>query len=386
MENGRLRVLFMIDSLAIGGAEQRLADLVKGLDKKRFHPAVATLYPGGAFEEELKPVLGQDLHCFHRAGKWDFLVLAKVVAFLLRSKIQVIQTELPVASCFGLSAAFLCRTPVKIATKRTGGPKRASFGDGLYRSTELRLARFADAVVSNSRAGRDFAISKGIPPSKVKIIRNGIDLHRFLGHKDSPPEIRERLRPNPETKVVGIGASLSPMKDHDTFLRAAALIKQAVPQTRFAILGDGPLRKPLEQMAQDLGLTSEVFFFGSRRDVAAFYDAFDVAVLASVHPEGVPAFIVEAMALGKPVVATNVGGTPEVVLHGETGFLVPLRDPQALAQAVITLLQEPEKATAMGQRAREIALVQYRIERMVREYETLYESLYWPKVRQASRR
>jgi glycosyltransferase involved in cell wall biosynthesis len=161
-------------------------------------------------------------------------------------------------------------------------------------------------------------------------------------------------------------------KRHDTFLRAAEIINRIMPDTRFALLGDGPLRTNLESLSQELGLGEKVFFFGEQQDVIPYLSAFDIFVLSS-ETEGLSLSICEAMTLGKPVVATDVGGNQELVEDGKTGFLVSVGDAAGLAEAIIRLLKDPDMVQTMGQKAREKAVRQLGLERYVNEYQSIYE-------------
>jgi glycosyltransferase involved in cell wall biosynthesis len=176
-------------------------------------------------------------------------------------------------------------------------------------------------------------------------------------------------------KVVGIVARLHPSKGHATFLKAARLISQAMPQTRFAIVGDGPSRSDLEDLTQELGITSKVTFFGNQREVGSFFSAFDITCLCSTDLEGCSNSILEAMALGKPVVATDVGGNREIVQQDETGLLVPCQNYQALFNTVTQCLNQPDWAQAIGRRAQEVVFTRFSQERMVHEYQSLYEDV-----------
>jgi len=371
--NERITVLFPVTDLASDGAQRQLLELVKGLDKNRFRPVVLTLHPGGPLEREFREVPDAEVISLDRKGKYDLLCLIKVLAILRRMKVDVVQPFLTPATLFGLLPALLCRTPVKIVTERAGpGARNARRGYRFYLKTEDFLTRFADWSVANSQAGMEYLIQRGINPSRITVIYNGVDLSRLIPNNQSAEQIRQRLALPTGGKVVGMMARLFPVKNHAAFLQAAVLIKQAVPDTRFALVGDGPLRSHLEEMTQKLGLTSEVIFFGEQQEVGTYLSAFDIAVLTS-DTEGCSNALLEAMALRRPVVATDVGGNREVVRHGETGFLVPRENPEALAEAIIALLRDPDTAVAMGQRAKEWVITQFSLERMVHEYQSLYE-------------
>jgi glycosyltransferase involved in cell wall biosynthesis len=162
-------------------------------------------------------------------------------------------------------------------------------------------------------------------------------------------------------------------KDHATFIQGAKIIHQTMPQTRFALLGDGPLRPNAEALVRELGIEQFVTFFSAQRDIASYLSCYDIACLCADSSEGCSNVILESMALGKPVVSTDGGGNSEVVEHANTGLLVPMQDPEAFADAVLTCLRQPDWARDMGRRARETVLTRFSLVRMVSDYEQLYE-------------
>jgi glycosyltransferase involved in cell wall biosynthesis len=250
---------------------------------------------------------------------------------------------------------------------------KTSYGTNLYRKIEDFFTRFADWVIPNSQAGRGYLIGRGINPTRIKVIYNGINLERLTPNLAKVAQIRNSMRVSSGGSVVGITASLSPAKDHATFLQAARLVSQVMPQVRFAIVGDGPLRASLENQARELGLAAGVTFHGVQRDIGSYTSSYDVACQCSVDLEGCSNVLLEAMALGKPVVATAIGGNRELVDHGKTGLMIPMRNPQSLADAILAYLSQPDLARAMGERARQMVLTRFSLDRMVQEYDQLYE-------------
>jgi glycosyltransferase involved in cell wall biosynthesis len=309
----------------------------------------------------------------NKAGKYDLRPLAKMLFILRRKKIDIIQPFLTPATFFGLLPALLNRTPVKIITERGGGRLGNNLGYKFYLKMEDFFTRFADWVVPNSEAGKSFLIDRGINPARIKVIYNGLNLGRLTADRTRVNQIRSQMGLPPDGIVVGITANLSPVKDHATFLQGARMIHDAMPQTRFAILGDGPLRLDLENMARELGMDSCVTFFGHQRDVAAYLASYDIFCLCSKFSEGCSNATLEAMVLGKPVVVSDVGGNREIVEHEKTGLLIPLGSPEALAKSVLTCIRQPDRAREMGQRARETVLARFSHARMVHNYEQLYE-------------
>jgi len=383
--NQRITVLFTITDLARDGAQHQLLELVKGLDKNRFSPIVLTLHHGGPMDEEFRAVPGLQVMSLERKGKYDFLRLLEVSRILRSVKVDVVQPFLTPATFFGLLPALWCGTPVRIVTERAGrGNKSTGLGYRFYLKIEDFLSRFCDWAIPNSQAGGDYLVQRGINPSKVRVIYNGVNFSRLTPNRESVEQVRQGLGLPPSGKVVGMMARLFPVKNHVMFLHAAALINKTIPETRFVLLGDGPLRGHLEALREELGLGSKVIFFGAQGDVGTYISVFDVAVLTS-DTEGCSNSLLEAMALGKPVVATNVGGNREIIHHGETGLLVPRGDAQAFAEAVLRLIKNPDMAQTIGQKAREMVVARFDPMTMVRQYESLYEKTLREKARQRKR-
>jgi glycosyltransferase involved in cell wall biosynthesis len=374
MKNNRITVMILINQLGVGGAEQQILELVKGMDKQRFTPIVASLYPGGALEAEVKAVPGVEYICLNRRGKFDFTTLFTVFRLLRRKHVDIVHPFLTPSTFFGLVPAWLGRTPVKMATERCGERVKTEIGNDLYRLVEDFFTRFTDCVTPNSLAARDYLIRRGISPSRIKVVYNGVNIQRLNADPAEVSRIRERLGVPAEGKVIGIMARLSAVKNHATFLRAARLISEAVPSTRFAIVGEGPLRHDLEALSAELGLSSRVVFFGAQRDVGSYVSAFDVACLCSMDVESCSNVTLEAMALGKPVVVTDIGGNKELVESGQNGLLIPIRSPEALTEAVLRYLRQPDFAREMGHQAAETVRTRFGLERFVQEYQDIYEN------------
>jgi L-malate glycosyltransferase len=370
-----ITILYPVNELKIGGAEQQLLELVRGLDKRRFRPIVAPLYPRGPLDAEFRAVAGAQVVDLERRGKFDATTLVRVGALLRNRGVSVVQPFLSPATFFGLFPAVLLRTPVKVVTERCGVRLVRGAGYRIYRSLEDRLTRFADVVVPNSAAGRDDLLRRGIPADKMRIIYNGINPDRLQIDREQVEAHRARLGVPSGGHVIGVLASITPAKGHDTFLRAAASLAARRPEVRYAVIGDGPLRAPMEALSAELGLAGRVVFFGYQRRVADFLAACDVLVSSSRDNEGCSNAILEAMALGVPVVATDVGGNRELVEDGVTGYLMPAGDEAALAAALEAALAGEASRRAVAARARQMVDARFSVRRMVHDYEVLYESL-----------
>jgi glycosyltransferase involved in cell wall biosynthesis len=341
------------------------------LDKDRFEPLVVALSPGGSLEDKFKSIQEIQVLPLYRKNKFDYFYIFRILRLIRKRKVEVIQPFLTPATFFGLLPAILCRTPVKIITERSAYLK-GGLGYRFYLKIEDFLSYFADWIVSNSEAGREAVCQRGIPRKKARVIYNGVNMERLKVDIARANEIRKRLNIPANGKVVGIMGSLTPVKDLATFLRAAAIINRSEPDARFIILGDGPLRPDLEQLSQELGIVSKTHFLGQQHDVANYLSLFDISVLTS-QTEGCSNALIEAMALGKPVVATDVGGNRELIRQDDNGFLVPFGDAKAVAEAILSLLRTPSKTKEMGKRAKELAMNQFSLKKMIEQYQSLYE-------------
>jgi glycosyltransferase involved in cell wall biosynthesis len=381
----RLTVMLLVNDLRIGGAERQLIELARGLDKSRFRVLITTLYPGQPLDEEARGIPGVELRSLERRGKFDPLALGRLVALLKREKVDVIQPFLTPATAFGMTAAMIARTPVKIVTERCGVRLNTHLGNNVYRFVEDRMTRFANAAIPNSEAGAGYLLSRGIARDKVRVIYNGVPRERVTATLEERQALRRELGVSDETWLIGIVASLTPAKDHANFLQAAASIRREAPDTRFLIVGEGPLRAALERRVESLGLADAVIFAGHQLRVAPYIAAMDVAVLSSCDHEGCSNFILEAMGLGRPIVATDVGGNRELV-NAEAGIIVPVGNPVKLAAAVLDVMRNPEAADRMRKRNPEIFKERFSVQTMVSAYEQLYIQAWDARTRKRSRR
>jgi glycosyltransferase involved in cell wall biosynthesis len=222
---------------------------------------------------------------------------------------------------------------------------------------------------------QEFAIRYiGARPEQVVTIPNAVPIERFRNIQESGVRLRQEFDIAPQAPVVGIVARLMPQKDHATFLAAAARVHQQIPDVRFLIVGEGPLLPRLIDQTQELGLQGAVIFAGLRRDVPAVMAAIDVLAFSSKW-EGLPVAMLEGMAAGKPVVATAVNGIPGVLADGKMGILAPPNNPEALAEGMMALLQNPVLAQSMGATGYEHVAAHYSISAAIQRTAALYQRL-----------
>lgn len=359
------RILHLITELDVGGAQKALGRLLAHLNRERFAPQVACLYNGDkAVAQEIR-ALGIAVTDLGMTKKWRWDAFWRLYRLLRRERPKILHTWMFHANVPGRVMGRLAGVPVIISSERTMGQEAA---------WRYRLNRFthplADRVVCVSQQVADFAADHvGIPRTNTVVIPNGVDLRTF-GQSLTVREARLALGLPLDEPLIGTVTRLQPVKRLDVLLYAVA----PLPDVHAVIVGDGPQLARLETLSDELNLETRVRFIGHRRDVRPWLAALDVFVLPSAW-EGMSNALLEAMATGLPVVATAVGGTPEVVVDGVTGLLVPPGDPDLLAQAIRQLLRDLDLRHTMGQAGRARVEKSFSIEETVRRTEELYTTL-----------
>ena len=374
-----VKVFFLDRTLKIGGAERVLRTLVESFDRRRVEPVLALIYEPGQLANGLEK-LGVHVYCNLARSKVDPRLLPALVRIIRRERPDIIYTcNYPITMLYGRVAGLLAgvRTHV-VALHSIGYIKRPR-----WRALNLRMMKpFISRLVAVSEGQkRYYCATHGIPPAKIEVIHVGIDIGRFSPDSHDRSAKAELSIPE-DAYVVGILAVLRPEKNHEMFLQAA---KQLLTQRRgiyFMIVGDGPERRRLEELARQLGISDYVRFTGARSDVPRMLRAFDISVLCSTNiVETFPQALLEAMAMELPVVSTNVGSVGEVVVDGVTGMLVPEKDTEALADRILRLLDQPDLAREMGRAGRRRVKELFSKEVMVKRFEDLFEQLAAPRAR-----
>jgi glycosyltransferase involved in cell wall biosynthesis len=360
-------VVHYTDTAGFGGAEQGLLTLLEGLDRTRWDPVLLHhAYPGVAPMIEKAHKLGvrtRQVDSLPRSRDWRWL--RRFGAMLRDENATLFHAHLvwPVACSYGLIAAALFRVRGILATQQLFGPVETTKDRRLQKLVSLGVHRYIAVSESLARELRPLVFR----PERVVVVRNSVALSGFRGA--APESLRRSLTRNGEPLVLTL-ARLDPQKGLPYLLEAAKVL----PKATFAIAGDGRDRQALEEQARSLGLQERVRFLGYRDDIADLLAACDLFVLPSLF-EGLPISVLEAMAAGKPVVATRIGGTDEAVENGVTGWLVPPRDPAALAAAVSRVLSDPSEGRRMGEAGRARALEEFSAPAMVKKTMRIYEEL-----------
>jgi len=341
-----LKVAHIIGGGEFGGAERHILNLAGAIDPGKVEIAVCCLF-AAPFKEIASGagVLALSVPMRHKA---DFGVVGKLAALLWDAGADLVHTHGVRANLLGRLAARQAGKKKVITTVHSLLERDyPGFFTCLANSWVERATRgLTDHFIAVSRELKEKLVAGGLPEDKVTVIYNGIPLEEFRPPAD-PGAVRARLGIARETPMVGIFARLHTVKGHRYFLAAAREVLARRPGVRFLVVGDGPLRPALEEQARGLGITDRVVFTGFVEDVRPLMAGLDLLVISSLW-EGFGLTAVEAMALGTPVVATEVGGLPEVVRHGETGLLVPPANPEALAGSIVWMLEHPEAAGEMA--------------------------------------
>jgi glycosyltransferase involved in cell wall biosynthesis len=370
-----IRICHLITGLDTGGAERNLVNLVTAMNRDEFENEVVTLLKPGPMAQALVqagiPVTSMEIDR-HRPSP---VALLSLIRHLRGSRPAILQTWLYHADFFGTAAAFFSKPAYLLWNVRSSEIDQG----GIPRSTRYlarllaMLSKRPDAIIVNSQDGQRYHDRIGYRPKQWINIPNGVDLERFHPRLNERTTLRAQLGLSDDSAVIGLVARYHPMKDVQTFLRAASLFQHDHENARFVLCGDGlgPDNAPLAELIRMLDLDRRVVLLGRRPDIELIYPALDALTLCSIAGEGFPNVLCEAMACDVPCVATDVGDSAEII--GDCGLIVPRRDPQALAQAWSALLDTGSRLAPEGLRARIAG--RYGLQQMCAHYETLYRSL-----------
>jgi glycosyltransferase involved in cell wall biosynthesis len=379
LHDGKTPVLRVITRLNVGGPARHAILLTRDLDEHGFR---SELIYGSVTEGEgmIEPtrVRATFLPDLQRpVSPAADLRAARALSREIRARRPVIvHTHLAKAGTLGRLVAHRSRVPLIIHTFH-GHVFEGYFSPSVaqaFVAIERGLARWTDAFIAISPRIRDEILALGVGrPSQWHVVPLGLELDPIIRATVTRAEARRRLGLDPDYPVVGVVGRLVPIKDHSTFLMAAADLLKSRPDVMFVIAGDGELRASIESEAKRL-LRDRVRFLGWVQDLAGLYAALDLVVLTSRN-EGTPVALIEAGAAGKAVVATSVGGVPDVVRDGTTGLLAPAGDPRAVAMQIAALLDDYSRAAAMGRAGREWVRDRYSVQRLVADTASLYREL-----------
>lgn len=371
-----MRIVFVIRRLDLGGAERQLLVLARGLRDRGHAVMVAPLYAGGRLETDFAAA-NVDVEALHKRHRWDALgSVARFIRLLRRERPDVLHGYLDAGNVLAASLRPALRRTAVVWGVRSSNmdlDRYDWFMRASFRATRL-LSAVPDRIVVNSRAGRDHAIAHGFPASRIVVIANGVDTVAFRPDPDAGRAVRRDWGIGEAERVVGLVGRLDAMKDHETFLRAAAELSAPNGRPiRFVCVGEGPLSvaRRLRTLAAELGIGARVLWAGARDDMPAVYNALDVLCSSSCG-EGFPNVLAEALACGIPCVATDVGDSRWIL--DDDRRIAPARDPGALARLLGAALALPVDARER-ERLRRTITDRFGVERLVDATESLLASL-----------
>ncbi len=362
------RITYLITDLDIGGAENSLHQLVTHLNPQKFSPLVCSLSGEGKIADKLRDK-GIEVVCLGAKSKFDITVLFKLVNLLRHQKPDILHTYLFHANFVGRIAGRLAGISIIISSIRTMEKQKWHH---VY--LDMLTSWMVDKEICVSKDVEDFTKKYArVPARKLITIYNGInfaDLHITKNAEDK----RRELSISQFNPIIGTVGHLTVAKGLVYLLKAFKLVLEDFPDAYLLIVGGGPQEKKLKRLAEQLEIVSSVRFLGFREDAMDIMNTLDVFVLPSLW-EGMPNVILEACALGKPVVSTLVGGTKEIIKDGETGFLVAPKDWQGFANSIKSILQNPQTRQEFGSRGKEFVDKTFSLDRMVADTERLYQEL-----------
>ncbi|MDX1927219.1 MAG: glycosyltransferase [Pirellulaceae bacterium] len=372
----RLKVCLIIPTLVKGGAEKQLALLAAGLDRTRFECHVIVLTHSGPYEAELR-AQGIQVHVIGKRGKLDPSAYWRLARKLKELRPDVVHTWLFAGNSYGRMAAHRVKVPVIIAGERSVDPWKQWWNFAVDRY----LLKYTDTIVTNTNAVVDFYAPHGIAARRFTVIANAVVPPQVTPL--SREQVFERLKLPPKAALVGAVGRLWKQKGYRELVWSAELLRVALKDVCVVIIGDGPERDQLLHYRDQVGADEAARFVGEREDALQLMTGFDLLWNGSLY-EGQSNTILEAMACGVPVVATDIPGTRDLVEHEVTGLLYPQGDVGRLTRITNQLLREPERRAAMGVAAKQRIAEQFSLQRMISQHEELYERLHRSKTRSPS--
>jgi len=347
-----------------GGQRQALL-LAKELKKKGYSLHFYVQKESPLHKKALEA--GLPVHPIKIRSELDTTAIFKLAWAMRRKKCNLVHYHDAHSAAIGAAAAKLAKVPVRVLSRRVDFPLKKNL------LSRLKYGRDLDAIISISEGVKKVLEESGIDPKIIKVIPSGIDFTPFREAKNSD-YLRRELYFAPDDFLVGIVAHLADHKGHKYLIQAAEILKKESPKIKIIIVGEGPLHMELKEQVEQIHVEDMVFFLGFREDIPQILASLDVFVLSS-YLEGMGTSILDAMACRLPVVATKVGGIPEVVIEGETGLLVPPKRPPSLAKAILTLYNNKEQAEKMGKKGYQLVHEKFSAESMADRIIDLYDQL-----------
>jgi len=375
----KCNILYVIDNIEFGGGERVFSQIIRGLDKERFGVFVAS-NPGGIFEEKLTEV-GIKIDPVCMTNRYNLGIISRLKKIIKTKDVRIVHSQGGRADFFARTAARISHAPIIISSiaMMVEGYDVSILRKSLYVLMDRHTERWVDRFIILSEASRRTLIERHkIPPEKIVKIHNGIEIEEYHPDikevKNKKSELRRELGLKSDVPVIGAIGRLVWQKGFEYLIQAIPQVIQAFPEAKFLIVGEGPLRRGLEELSERQKIEDNIIFTGFRSDIKDILATIELLAMPSLL-EGLPLVLLEGMAMAKPIVATRIDGITEVLENGETGLLVPAKNPHDLAEAIIEILKNKTKADLLGQNARKIVEEKFSVKRMVEQTELVYEKL-----------
>lgn len=374
----KINILHIYQNSKIGGVQQQLLSLLKAYNRERFNPIFCCLGPK---EEIGKEIEGTGIEFIPlnklRYNRFSPGIVLELHRLMKKKQIHVVRTHRYRSNLYGRLAAFLAGVPVIIASvhdnyRTDKRPKRRIMNRILSKITDKIVAVSEDVKEDIMRYDR-------IDPSKIEVIPNGIDVERFNPEKNTT-DIRKEFSLEEDDIVIGFIGRIVPAKGLEYLLNALPYLKEEFKNIKLFIVGEGSLVEELKERAKKNNVFDNILFIGRRRDIPEILASINIFVMPSIA-EGFPNALLEAMAMGKPIVTTEVGGIPEIVKNGFNGLLVPPRDTVSLSKAIKELISNDQLAAKLGQAARDLVHDNLSIKAIAQKWQSLYLSILKEKAR-----
>ena len=372
MQIEKINILFLILSLNVGGTEKHVLNLVSHINRIKYNPVICCLFELGELGEQyVNNEEGILVYSNLIKSKYDLSGIYRGLQIIRNENIHILYTiNSPLTQLWGTILSKLAGTDAFITRVATTKPR--------YHAERRMIANkimlpFVDKIIAQADTHKEYLIRfEGIKKDKIEVVYNGVELEKFHVETDIL-KLKESMGIGGSDPVIGIVARLAPEKGHDVLLKAAKKVVNEFSLARFLIIGDGEEKQKLQQLTSKLGIESNVSFLGVRKDIPIMLSIMDIAVLSSKQiVETVSNAILEYMAAGKPVVATNAGSTVDLVDNGKTGFLISCGDHEAMADSILKLLGDRDLASKMGKAGREKIKEKFTVQQMISKYESLF--------------
>ncbi|MBU1087430.1 MAG: glycosyltransferase [Candidatus Omnitrophica bacterium] len=368
----KIKIFHLITGLERGGAEILLTEFLPLLSKDKFEVSVGYLRGKGTLARVIE-AKGIKAYCFGMRSRYDLLVLMKITKFIKKNRFDIIHTHLIDADIFGFFAARLAGVPVVLSTKHNTDNFRKTKSLAVF--LDSLIANLSNRIIAVSNSVRDFMVKyQKISPSKITVVRNGIDFKKFLSGNDKS-KIREKLNLNSQAFIVGTVARFDEQKGHIYLVEAIPRILDKINNVYFLFVGEGVLRQQIENRVKMLNIENNVKFFNAIDNVSDVLHSLDLFVLPSVW-EGFGLVLLEAQAAEVAVIASDIDGIKEVIEDGETGILVPPANSEVLADRIIQVLSDKNLRNRLSVNGQNSVKERFDIKVMTKKIESIYKNLH----------